>query len=64
MTFSHQQLLKHYIHKGRNSNKSNGTHNFRIISFEAKMTLRETGCRNLKIKFQSLTILNLPPDKN
>lgn len=59
MTFSHQQLLKHYIHKGGNSNKSNSTHNFRIIPFEAKMTLRETGCKNLKIKILILDNIKL-----
>ena len=41
MTFSHQQFLKHDKHR-RNTNKSNSTHNFKIISFEAKMTLRGT----------------------
>lgn len=40
MTFSHQQFLKHYIHKGKILT-SPTVLSFKIISFEAKVTQRE-----------------------
>lgn len=42
MTFSHQQFLKHYIHKGKILT-SPTVLSFKIISFEAKMTLERQG---------------------